>query len=203
MKPTPPRFTQADGERAHDAWGANCGPGAIAAICGLTLDELRPQLGDFEQKGYTNPTLMFDTLRRLGVTWWHRRDKDWPEWGLVRVQWSGPWTNKGVPPAAAYRYTHWVGGCRHIPHESAPLEIGVFDINALSNGNGWARLADWEQIQVPLLVEDIPRADGKWWITHVIEIERPAATMPAARSAAPEATAHREAMSESAARSKT
>ena len=40
----PPRFSLSDAERVQDEWGANCGPGAVAAICGLTLDELRPHM---------------------------------------------------------------------------------------------------------------------------------------------------------------
>jgi hypothetical protein len=61
------RFTEEDARRAHGAWGANCGPGAIAAVLRLTLDELRPHLLDFERKGYTNPSLMYAVLRGLGV----------------------------------------------------------------------------------------------------------------------------------------
>ena len=53
MKISKPRFTAEAADRAYDEWGANCGPGAIAAICGLTLDELRPHMGDFEGKRYT------------------------------------------------------------------------------------------------------------------------------------------------------
>lgn len=33
-----PRFTMDDMIRANEEWGANCGPGAIAAIMGMTLD---------------------------------------------------------------------------------------------------------------------------------------------------------------------
>lgn len=36
------RFTLEDAQRASQEWGANCGPGAIAAIMGMTLDEVRP-----------------------------------------------------------------------------------------------------------------------------------------------------------------
>jgi protein gp37 len=68
-----PRFSAADVERANAEWGANCGPAAIAAIMGMTLDEVRPHLGDFESKHYTNPTLMFAVLDRapkfLPYTW--------------------------------------------------------------------------------------------------------------------------------------
>jgi len=57
-----PRFTEADANRAWEEWGANCGPAALAVVAGLSLDEVRPYLVDFEQKGYTNPTLMFQSL---------------------------------------------------------------------------------------------------------------------------------------------
>jgi hypothetical protein len=172
MKPSRPRFTAADAERAHAEWGANCGPGAIAAIAGLSLDELRPSLGDFEAKGYANPTLMFQTLDRLGLKWGRRRDKDWPDWGLVRIQWHGPWTKPGVPPRVAYRHTHWVASCRHVP-EGGALEIGVFDINCMAS-HGWVALDDWRDKVVPWLTEDMPRADGQWHITHALEVERAA-----------------------------
>jgi hypothetical protein len=51
------KFTQEESHQAFDAWGFNCGPSAIAAVVGLTIDEVRPHMGDFESKHYTNPTL--------------------------------------------------------------------------------------------------------------------------------------------------
>lgn len=163
-----PRFTAEDAERAYDEWGANCGPAAIAAICGLTLEEVRPFLGDFESKRYTNPTLMWSILDALGVRWsrQHCSAGYWPKYGLVRVQWHGPWTAANVPARAAYRHTHWVGAARR------GGEVGVFDINALGNGSGWCSLADWSEQLVPwILKECVPRADGKWSLTHVVEVE--------------------------------
>lgn len=175
-----PRFSAEDADRAYDDWGANCGPGAIAAICGMSLDELRPMMGDFERKGYTNPSLMWQVLNRLGVRWTLLRGKplDWPNYGLVRVQWEGPWTQPGVPIRARYRYTHWVGAAR------APSgSVGVFDINAISNGSGWTSLSDWSTILVPwLLNECVPRASGGWHLTHVVEIQRDATKGSVART---------------------
>ena len=34
-----PRFTLDDAERAWRDWGCNCGPGALAATMGMTLDD--------------------------------------------------------------------------------------------------------------------------------------------------------------------
>lgn len=165
-----PRFTAADAERASKAWGANCGPAAIAAIMHLTLDEVRPYMGDFERKHYTNPTLMFATLGRLreaGICRsWRIGPKLWPAYGLVRIQWEGPWMRPGVPIAARYRHTHWVGAA------TVNDRIGVFDVNALANGSGWADVEDWSEILVPHLISEcVPGGDGRWLITHAIEVE--------------------------------
>lgn len=168
-------FTQEDGERAHKEWGANCGPGALAAIMGMTLDEVRPHLGDFERKGYTNPTLMNFALRSIGRRWRTQvlagtaggtSTDGWPTYGLCRIQWEGPWMDPGVPIRARYRQTHWVGAQR------GKRGIGIFDINAMNNGTGWCSLEDWTGTIVPAILQLYPRANGRWHITHAIEVER-------------------------------
>ncbi len=63
------KFTKDDANAAAEVWGFNCGPSAIAAVAGLTIDEVRPQMGDFELKRYTNPTLMRSVLKRISVRW--------------------------------------------------------------------------------------------------------------------------------------
>lgn len=165
----PLRFTEADAHRAYDEWGANCGPGAVAAITGLTLDELRPHVGSFIDKRYTNPTLMWEILDRIGARWKPtRKPRTWPDYGLARIQWEGPWTAPGVPPRVAYRHTHWVAAWRRGD------SVGIFDINAMSSG-GWISATDWAETLVPwLLSEAVPKADGRWHITHAAEISREA-----------------------------
>lgn len=160
-----PRFTYADAEAAYDAWGCNCGPTALAAMTGLTLDEVRSHLSDFESKRYTNPTLMFAALASVGRPW-RRIGTNWPSWGLVRVQWEGPWTLPGVPMGARYRQTHWIGAA------TATKGRGVFDINALANGSGWSAIEDWERVLVPAITSEIKRASGAWHVTHGVEIQR-------------------------------
>jgi hypothetical protein len=165
------QFTYDEAEKAAEEWGFNCGPAAIAAICGLSIAALRPNLGDFESKRYTNPTLMFQILERLGVNYQSRMGTppaacQWPNYGLARIQWEGPWMQPGVPMAARYRYTHWVG-C----YMAGAGNVGVFEVNCLNNGTGWVSLANWMQITVPFIVRAChPRAYGSWHITHAIEV---------------------------------
>ena len=163
-----PRFSHADAIRAADEWGANCGPGAIAVILGMTLDESRPHLGDFERRRYTNPGLMWSILDGLGIRWSKiLRPRRWPAYGLARVQWEGPWTAPGVPPRVAYRHTHWVG-----VSTADDQNVGIFDINALGNGTGWVSLRHWVDVIVPWILEQCePGADGGWDLTHGVEIE--------------------------------
>ena len=177
----PVRFTLEDAQRASDEWGANCGPGAIAAICGMTLDELRPHLGDFESKRYTNPKLMFETLGRLqpilGFSLNIRSTGalQWPRFGLARIQWEGPWTAPGVPVPARYRHTHWVGCSSDpdFPSKPGTEEPNIFDINAMCVG-GWIPLSEWSESLVPWLLKECePNANGKWHLTHVIEVFLP------------------------------
>jgi len=164
----PRPIAAAEMQRANAAWGANCGPGALAAMIGVTLDEIRPFLGDFERKGYANPTLMFAALDEIGCRW-RKIGPHFPTYGLARIQWEGPWTAPGVPLRARYRHTHWVGAWRR---ES----LGVFDVNAVDNGTGWCAFDVWRERLVPWILRECePHANGRWHVTHGVEIERPRA----------------------------
>jgi hypothetical protein len=167
------RFTLADMHAANAEWGCNCGPSALAAITDMTLEEVRPHMGDFEAKHYTNPTLMFAALDSTERRWSRVQPPrnaplTWPSYGLARIQWAGPWTKPGAPAAARYRQTHWVGAWTTVIRG-----IGVWDVNALGNGSGWSVLADWQRVLVPLITSEIPHASGGWHITHAIEVARP------------------------------
>lgn len=168
------RFTAADADIAHAGWGCNCGPAALAAVCGLTLDDVRLAIDrGFPRRGYINPSQMFDAIECAG---WEFRGYaldsrtqvlDLPNFGVARIQWEGPWTEPGWPITARYRYTHWVAG-----QKVMPKEWRVFDINAMELG-GWIGDIEWRRMIVPAIVRIIPRASGKWHITHRIEMRRP------------------------------
>lgn len=109
MSARPPlHFTAADSEGAEATWKATCGPHAIAAALGLTLDQVRPVLTNY--KGWMSPTQMTQALVKLGAVHGltHRlKTMDLCE-GINRVQWEGKWLNPGVPARVAYFHTHWV-----------------------------------------------------------------------------------------------
>lgn len=175
--PPPLRLTPESVAEAADAWNFNCGPAALCAVAGVTPDEVRAHLGDFEHKGYTNPTLMRSALvslwRARKIPGWQplkgspvdrTKSPRWPDFGLARIQWDGPWCKEGVPVRARYRQTHWVASCY------LNGSYGVFDINAIDSG-GWIRRRDWQDTIVPhILKHCVPRATGGWWVTHSIEI---------------------------------
>lgn len=160
-------FSYTDADRAAEEWNFNCGPGALCAVLGTKPEDLRPHMGDFERKGYTNPSLMLDVLKRLRVEHViaYRGDVlrpafSTPQNALIRVQWDGPWTKPGVPMAARYRKTHWV----------VARSQWIFDINAIHIG-GWITYSDWRNDLVPWLIrEAVPRSNGLWFPTHVIEV---------------------------------
>ena len=167
--PPPLRFGLDEAQSAGDAWGFNCGPCSICVVAGMTPAELRPHLMahfDWDAKRYTNPTMMFRVLDYLGVKWCKCRNLTWPAWGLVRVQWAGPWTREGVPIRARYRHTHWVAS--YLGKHSR----GVFDVNAMCAG-GWIPFAEWSTQLVPWLLKQCePKATGDWWVTHSLEVTR-------------------------------
>lgn len=156
-------------EASNAGWCFNCGPGALCAVLHLTPSELRPLMGDFESKGYTNPTLMLEVLNRAGAKYRQTYRSDEPHGfpsvnhGVVRVQWGGPWTKPGVPMRARYRQTHWVA-MRDNSRE-------VFDVNAMCVG-GWLPFQEWHKELVPWLCKNlVPKWDGNWWPTHAIEVD--------------------------------
>ena len=168
-------FTEEESRQALDEWGANCGPNALAFALGKTLDEVRPLLVGFEEKRYTNPTMMRDALSRAGVSFQIQKPRADDTMfqktkSLVRIQWHGPWTEPGANPRWAYRQTHWICTFR------------CDDVSLVRGGDPWrcmnmplvfdcnGRLktySDWNAEIVPLLTKSIPRANGDWSPTHV------------------------------------
>lgn len=178
-------FTEEQAQAAHDQWGCNCGPTALAFALQMPLSFVRPLLPDFPARKYTNPTMMREALKSAGqdfriikvpvrtpgggldiATMYGENPKLKPDEPfsmmtdspphLVRVQWTGPWTKAGANPKWGYRMTHWI--CTWL-QRSVPL---VFDCNG-----GVMHHEKWEAGIVPLITASIPRADGGWYPTHI------------------------------------
>ena len=151
------RFNQEDAQWAFDEWGCNCGPSALAAALGMTLDEIRPHMGPFESRGYTNVTNMRKAIQSAGARI-VRSGNGWPPvgFGVVRIQWGGPWIMDGKPARWAACATHWVASFR-----TAGSHLYVFDVNG-----GLMSVDAWERDIVPRIVASIKRADGRWFISH-------------------------------------
>lgn len=105
-----------DCDEANKTWMANCGPMSLAAVLGrTTVESVRELVMPF--RGFMAPRDMLTALASA----YHRGlagksrytsspgDDAWPDLGIVRIQWLGPWCGPDVDPRAAYRYTHMVG----------------------------------------------------------------------------------------------
>ena len=185
------RFGLDEARAGSDEWGFNCGPGALCAVLDRTPAEIRPHLGDFERKRYTNPSLMAAILQGLRVPFCrtfeqlgrcHRdalRTPIYPKRGLVRIQWDGPWCNPGRPAVARYRHTHWIA----VRNMDRP-EREAFDVNAIAHG-GWVPWEEWTSCLVPWLLKRVkPKGNGRWWPTHCWEIAKGEAVETADRPTA-------------------
>ncbi|MEN6533791.1 MAG: hypothetical protein ABFD89_09030 [Bryobacteraceae bacterium] len=161
-------FSAEDAGKAAQEWGANCGPMALAMSLGRHIREIRGAIPGFDQKGYTSPTMMAGALSNLGVP--VKREvkgtqarsakwSDWPDRGLVRIQWSGPWTAPGTNGRWAYCFTHWVASLR------TEKGFWIFDCNT-----GWSDPGYWILHAVPAITQTIKRADGGWFATHLWEL---------------------------------
>lgn len=169
-----PMYSEAAAYEANRVWGANCGPNALAFVAGAHIDKVRGRIPGFEEKRYTNPTMMKAGVESFGlkvnpvdVRYITRNDPgnvlklalDANDMALVRIQWDGPWRNV---PRAAYGRTHWIAAWKG----GNASNLTVFDVN------GGVRLfGDWCVDIVPALTSLYKGATGKFWPTHVWRIE--------------------------------
>jgi len=168
-KPSTASVTQEDWEAAEKIFHPNCGPTALAIIAGISIQKACEAIPGFTERHFTNPTMMATALRSLGIQFIERDDNECDghtltRYGLVRIQFEGPWTAAGANPKWAYRQTHWIAAAEFMWGE--PVQF-VFDINC-----GWQTAMDWEHIHVPEIIKGCldKRATGNWWATHRWEL---------------------------------
>lgn len=168
--PTVYPFTEAESRQAAQEWGCNCGPNALAFALQVKLDVVRPAIPGFESKRYTSPSMMKQALAGLGSPYVDipasRQEMFSVITALVRVQWTGPWTEPGMNPRWAYMHTHWITTFKGRSDEAL-----LFDCNG-----GVRSFESWETEIVPILT-NYPRAYGGWEPTHIWRL-RPAERKP-------------------------
>lgn len=169
------RFTGRDVYHANEAWGFNCGGGAICAALRMTPEEVRPHLKGFERKGHMNRTDMVKALTSIGAAFFQgARNRvagmngaprhAWPSHGIALIQFGGSHMKPGVPAVARGEHTHWVA-CHQFHPRAGKLRI--YDLNFEER---WLELEEWERLFVPVFVADNKRRDGSWWLTRVFAI---------------------------------
>lgn len=174
MRPPPILFTADEARAANVEWGANCGPCALAAACVVDLDVVREVMLEFEERRWTNPTMIEEALHMLvdlpgeeaGSRWFRvimssAASRGFPHLlpvdGIVRVQYEGNWLEPGVPAKAAYKYTHWAAVC------------GEWVFCTLRLENEWRTQETWRADIAQHCREQGYRG---WLATHHYEIRR-------------------------------
>jgi hypothetical protein len=150
-------FTRQDFHAANLVWGCNCGPTALAWALGRGLEDVRKAIPQFEQRGYTSPTMMraalahfaqgFDVVKRP-----RKADIVSDRVALVRVAWSGPWDGQRY----ASRYSHWFTTWQQ------DGESWAFDCNGMVRP-----YADWCERVAPALAGSVNRCNGNWFPLNV------------------------------------
>jgi hypothetical protein len=129
-------YSPRDMEVARENFGAMCGHGALAAILGK---EVCLTMKYFGRGGWVNIPMMRAAIEKSGHLWIKAGKPPAALSALVLLQWTGPWSHPGVPPAAACRYRHWV----------ATREGFVWDANT----QRWEPKHEWKRI-IPHLRPD-------------------------------------------------
>lgn len=151
-----------------EAWGANCGPAALAAALGVQVADVRDAVssdGDFKDRSFMGIMDMKTAIHRYGATLGNECydaaavkmfDDPWPGMNnrVVMIQWRGSW--ESVPRAAA-AHRHWIA---QIVLEDETI---VFD----ANEEQWITFEDWRDRIVPQLLP--PRATG-WRPAYVGQV---------------------------------
>ncbi len=170
-------FTREDAEAAWATWKANCGPFALAFACQVNINQVRGKIPGFEEKHYTNPTMMKAGLKNLGKTFDECpadtlnmfRKTDFGKLKLCRLQWTGPWTKPGANAKWAYTQTHWI--CSWVSMEERGHDGEMTYIHMVFDCNGGIQtFEEWIRNTVPMLTKMHPRSDGGFYPTHVWRI---------------------------------
>lgn len=138
-----PLYTPQDIAEAIDAWKANCGPAALAAVLGCPMAVVRDYFPRYPSKPWTNPTHMKAAivasgyLPRLTIPSRIKQGRRLPTHGVAFVQfWSD--AIEAMPVLRQYQHTHWIATHGESGAEKPAM---IYDINA----DGWIPPDDWKE----------------------------------------------------------
>lgn len=124
--------------QAEDAWGANCGPGVLAALSGESLDRVHQALGGDEWPGYTNAGHMRQAMEHLGYCCRARR-----KYYRHLVERAAVLLTEDSPAARDGRGRHWIGLHRGLVYDFNTTAWMIWSRwyqkigRELSGGHGW------------------------------------------------------------------
>ncbi len=97
-----------------------------------------------------------------------------PSYGLMIIQFTGPWMEAGLPIGAQLARTHWLGVASASELGSGPDEGDryIYDINVEDEAGlgGWVTSARWKAEVLPELLASYPKADGRFFVRESILI---------------------------------
>lgn len=161
--------------QAHEEWKATCGPGALAAVLGVPLVELKGHFLRARKKpslSYTTPTMMQQVLHALGRTAiTHQGWANDVHFGLAFIQLRGTWDN--APERVQYKHSHWVGFARVGPSRLLQL----YDVNAGEAGE-WEPSWMWKEGTIRNICEQHEGASGLWRVRLTLEVLGEASGQP-------------------------
>lgn len=149
-------FYPPDIDLAYSLYKATCGPVSLAAIMESRVCDLISLFPQFPEKNYTNYTSMRSAIQELDLGFSEKRNS-FASFGVSLIQFTGPWSRKGVPKVVELRYTHWI----------AVKSTYIFDINSMV----WQSYQDWCNNIIPLLGGYYQHTSG-WHVKRSIEFTR-------------------------------
>ena len=140
---------------AHRSYGANCGYGAMAAILGITLGDVRRLAPEAEHVGGIHHHVMESAIRKAGREC-RQVGANFPSHGVAVVKFGGA-ENPG----------HWV----------AVHGNKILDSYSMAERKGWFGRANWCDASkwgreiAPKVAKYFPGTDGTWWVDYGLEVE--------------------------------
>lgn len=146
-----------DMDRSH-------GPAALAAMTGVTAAIAADNLPRFLDYGLTTEVMMALGLYQMDrrFSWKEHAGEEmtevWPEFGIIRVGFEGPWSLEG-DTLATLRRSHWIATARRPNGERE-----VFDVNSISKG-GWVSQEEWSYDVAPEIAKKFGSSGNASWRT--------------------------------------